>query len=100
MAGHPGGFPSGSLYLTVDEGRLPEPPKPGSLDAQLVKRIREGMTIDEMAKVLHASDFLVYQRLYALYRLEAVKVSSTPPPRRQRPRRRRKKPRRRWWTWT
>ena len=78
-------FPSGTLYLTVDEGRLPEPPKPGTLDARLVKRIREGLTIDEMAKVLHASDFLVYQRLYALYRLEAVKVSATPPPGRQRP---------------
>ncbi|MFE8597831.1 DUF4388 domain-containing protein [Archangium violaceum] len=78
-------FPSGNLYLTVDEGRLPEPPRPGTLDAKLVKRIREGLTIDEMAKVLHASDFLVYQRLYALYRLEAVKVSATPPPGRQRP---------------
>ena len=78
-------FPSGNLYLTVDEGQLPEPPRPGTLDAKLVKRIREGLTIDEMAKVLHASDFLVYQRLYALYRLEAVKVSATPPPGRQRP---------------
>ncbi|HEX5750427.1 MAG TPA: DUF4388 domain-containing protein [Archangium sp.] len=78
-------FPSGNLYLTVDEGRLPEPPRPGTLDAKLVKRIREGLTIDEMAKVLHASDFLVYQRLYALHRLEAVKVSATPPPGRQRP---------------
>ncbi|KFA91410.1 DUF4388 domain-containing protein [Archangium violaceum] len=78
-------FPSGNLYLTVDEGRLPEPPKPGTLDAKLVKRIREGLTIDELARVLHASDFLVYQRLYALYRLEAVKVSATPPPGRQRP---------------
>jgi hypothetical protein len=67
----------------VDEGRLPEPPKAGSLDARLVKRIREGLTIDEMAKVLHASDFLVYQRLYALYRLEAVKVLSTPPVRKR-----------------
>ncbi|WPB81449.1 DUF4388 domain-containing protein [Archangium violaceum] len=78
-------FPSGNLYLTVDEGRLPEPPRPGTLDAKLVMRIREGLTIDEMAKVLHASDFLVYQRLYALYRLEAVKVSATPPPGRQPP---------------
>jgi hypothetical protein len=76
-------FPSGSLYLSVDEGRLPEPPKAGSLDARLVRRIREGLSIDEMAKVLHASDFLVYQRLSALYRLEAVKVQSTPPVRKR-----------------
>jgi hypothetical protein len=76
-------FPSGNLYLTVNESRLPEAPKPGSLDGRLLKRIREGLSIDEMAKVLHASDFLVYQRLYALYRLEAVKVLSTPPVRRR-----------------
>ncbi len=78
-------FPSGNLYLTVDESRLPESLKPGSLDARLVKRIREGLSIDEMAKVLHASDFLVYQRLYALYRMDAVKVQTTPPAGRQRP---------------
>jgi hypothetical protein len=76
-------FPSGNLYLSVDEGRLPELPKPGSLDARLVRRIREGMSIEEMTKVLHASDFLVYQRLYALHRLEAVKVVSTPPVRKR-----------------
>jgi hypothetical protein len=77
-------FPSGSLYLTVDESRLPEPPRPGSLDARLLKRIREGLSIDELAR-LHASDFLVYQRLYAFHRLEAVKVQTTPPAGRQRP---------------
>ena len=76
-------FPSGNLYLTVNESRLPDAPKPGSLDARLLKRIREGLSIEEMAKVLHASDFLVYQRLYALYRLEAVKVLSTPPVRKR-----------------
>jgi hypothetical protein len=80
-----GAFPSGSLYLTVDESRLPEPPRPGTLDAKLVKHIHEGRSLDEMARVLHASDFLVYQRLYALYRLEAVKVLTAPPPGRQRP---------------
>ena len=78
-------FPSGNLYLTVDERRLAEPPRPGTLDARLVKRIREGMSIDEMTKALHASDFLVYQRLYALYRLQAVQVTATPPPGRERP---------------
>jgi hypothetical protein len=78
-----GAFPSGNLYLSVDESRLPEAPKPGSLDARLVKRIREGLSIEEMAKALHASDFLVYQRLYALYRLEAVKVLATPPARKR-----------------
>jgi hypothetical protein len=78
-------FPSGSAYLEVDETRLPEPPRPGSLDATLVARVREGLSIDELVKTLHTSDFLVYQRLYALYRLEALRVVNTPPPGRVRP---------------
>ena len=78
-------FPSGSAYLEVDEGRLSEPPRAGTLDAALVARIREGLSIDELVRALHASDFLVYQRLYALYRREALRVVSTPPPGRSPP---------------
>ncbi|MBF5041112.1 DUF4388 domain-containing protein [Aggregicoccus sp. 17bor-14] len=71
-------FPSGSVRLAVDESRLPQPPKPGSLDARLVALIHEDMTIDDMVLALHASDFFLYQRLYALYRLEAVRVAEEP----------------------
>ena len=71
-------FPSGSVRLAVDESRLPQPPKPGSLDARLVALIREDLTIDDMVLALHASDFFLYQRLYALYRLEAVRVAEEP----------------------
>jgi hypothetical protein len=78
-------FPSGSAYLEVDEERLPERPRPGSLDETLVTRIREGLSIDELVKTLYISDFLVYQRLYALYRLEALRVVNTPPAGRVRP---------------
>jgi hypothetical protein len=78
-------FPSGSAYLEVDESRLPEMPRGGSLDATLVERVREGLSIDELVKTLHTSDFLVYQRLYALYRREAIRVVNTPPPGRVRP---------------
>lgn len=67
-------FPSGKARLTVDERRLPEPRQPGSMDERIVQLIRDGLTIDEMALALHASDFYLYQRLYALYRREAVKV--------------------------
>ncbi len=66
-------FPSGRVRLAVEEPRL-EAPAPGSLDAKLVSLIREGFTIDEMAQALHTTDFLMHQRLYALYRREAVKV--------------------------
>ncbi|WP_224249125.1 DUF4388 domain-containing protein [Hyalangium gracile] len=75
-------FPSGKARLTVDEKRLAEPRQPGSMDERLVQLIKDGLTIDEMALALHASDFYLYQRLYALYRRDAVKVreEATPPP--------------------
>ena len=77
-------FPSGKARLTVDERKLPEPRQPGSLDERIALLIKEGMTIDDLALALHASDFHLYQRLYALYRREAVKVrdeAATPEPR-------------------
>jgi Domain of unknown function (DUF4388) len=84
-----GAFPSGSVRLSVDERNLPEPPRPGSLDERLVQLIREGQTIDDIILALHATDFFLYQRLYALYRLDAVRAldegavtvpAPTPPP--------------------
>jgi hypothetical protein len=71
-------FPSGAVRLAIDESKLPSPPKPGSLDARLVALIREDLSIDDMVLALHASDFFLYQRLYALYRLEAVRVAEEP----------------------
>ncbi len=67
-------FPTGKARLTVDERRLPEPRQPGSMDERIVQLIKDGLTIDEMALALHASDFYLYQRLYALYRREAVRA--------------------------
>ncbi len=77
-------FPSGGVWLSVDEGKLPEPRQPGGIDERLVGLIQEGLTIDELARELHATDFFLYQRLYALYRHDAVKVREEPPPRRAR----------------
>ncbi|KFE66705.1 DUF4388 domain-containing protein [Hyalangium minutum] len=75
-------FPTGQARLTVDEKKLAEPRQPGSMDERLVQLIKDGLTIDELALALHATDFYLYQRLYALYRQDAVKVreSTTPPP--------------------
>jgi len=73
-------FPHGQVRLRLDERHLPEPPKPSTLDFRLVQLIREGATIDEMILALHATDFYLYQRLYALYRLEAVAVLPPEPP--------------------
>ncbi len=73
-------FPSGGARLTVDERKLAEPRQPGSIDERLVQLIKDGLTIDEMALALHATDFYLYQRLYALYRRDAVKVREEPKP--------------------
>lgn len=70
-----GAFPHGNLQLEVVEKNLPEKPKPGSLDEKIVAQIQEGHTIDDMVLALHATDFFLYQRLYALYRLDAVRVA-------------------------
>ena len=59
-------FPSGTLPLIVHDENLRAPPPPGSVDARLLRLAREGKTIDEIGLALHASDFHVYQRLYAL----------------------------------
>ncbi|HEX4621852.1 MAG TPA: DUF4388 domain-containing protein, partial [Myxococcaceae bacterium] len=72
-----GAFPSGGVKLVAHEENLPEPPKPGSIDSKIFDLIREGHTIDEMALALHATDFFLYQRLYAHYRLEALAVDDT-----------------------
>ncbi len=71
-----GAFPRGDLSLTLKEENLPEQPKPGSLDDKLFTLIREGRSIDELVLALHATDFYLYQRLYALYRLDAVTPSA------------------------
>ncbi|HEY3451935.1 MAG TPA: DUF4388 domain-containing protein [Myxococcales bacterium] len=61
-------FPKGNLALRVDEQKAPKDLAPSSLDAQLFGLMREGLTIDEISLRLHATDFHLYKRLYALYR--------------------------------
>lgn len=72
-------FPSGRVRLGVDESKLAEPPQPGSLDARLVAAIHEGLTLDEIGLTLNSTDFFLYQRLYALYRRDAVRVVGEAP---------------------
>jgi len=44
----------------------------------MISLLREGPTIEEMILALHATDFFLYQRLYALYRLDAIKIYIEP----------------------
>jgi uncharacterized protein DUF4388 len=73
-------FPHGRLRLTVNEAKLPARPAPGSMDEKLVALIKDHARIDDMILALHANDFFLYQRLYAHYRLGAVKVDDSAPP--------------------
>ncbi|MBL8951578.1 MAG: DUF4388 domain-containing protein [Myxococcaceae bacterium] len=67
-------FTSGKLHLTVDRSLLAEVPKPDSLDDRLLHQVELGKTIDEIILALHATDFFLYQRLYALHSLGAVQI--------------------------
>jgi len=79
-------FPTGTATLTVDESRVPQDLLAGSVDTRLLELAREGKTIDEVGLALHATDFHLYQRLYALNRrgiLEAsedIDLSAPEPP--------------------
>src|SRR5229473_401592 len=72
-------FPPEQILRELLESELPSPPKKETIESRLISLIREGATIDEMALALHATDFFLYQRLYALHRLQALKVHIEPP---------------------
>jgi hypothetical protein len=59
-------FPSGAAALEVDESRVPRPLGPDTVDGRVIALARAGKTIDEVGLALHATDFHLYQRLYAL----------------------------------
>jgi hypothetical protein len=73
-------FPSGQARLILHRANLAQPPEAGSLDDRLTRMIEEGATIDDLVLGLHSTDFFLYQRLYALHRLDAVSVASTEAP--------------------
>jgi hypothetical protein len=70
-------FPSGSDGLSVDERRVPPGLPEGSIDARLLRLAREGKTIDEIGLALHATDFHLYQRLYALRQAGVIAAERT-----------------------
>ncbi|SRR6266849_1751493 len=72
-------FPHGGVRLELVDSKLPLEPNPDSLEARMISLIGEGATIEEMILALHATDFFLYQRLYALHRLQALKVHIEPP---------------------
>jgi hypothetical protein len=73
-----GEFPTGAASLVLDEARLPPALDPATVDGRLLSLARDGKTIDEIGLALHATDFHLYQRLYALARQGLLKAA---PPR-------------------
>jgi hypothetical protein len=48
----------------------------GTIDGRLLALARDGKTIDEIGLALHATDFHLYQRLYAMARQGVVRASA------------------------
>ncbi|HET8724157.1 MAG TPA: DUF4388 domain-containing protein [Anaeromyxobacteraceae bacterium] len=65
-------FPSGGATLLVDESRIPATAGEGTIDGKLLALATHGRTIDEIGLALHATEFHLYQRLYALARQGVV----------------------------
>lgn len=72
-------FPSGACTLTLVPEKLVEPPKAGSIDERIIACITAGQTIDEMALKLHATDYFLYNRLYAYSHMGAITVHAPRP---------------------
>jgi hypothetical protein len=70
-----GEFPSGMGTLEVDDARVPGALTPDTVDGRLLQLAREGRTIDELGLALRATDFHLYQRLYALARQGMVRAA-------------------------
>ncbi|MBL8921751.1 MAG: DUF4388 domain-containing protein [Myxococcaceae bacterium] len=67
-------FPSPHCTLEVKASQLEVAPRKGSLETKLLEGIGAGKTLEELALGLHATDFFLYQRLYALHAMGALVV--------------------------
>ena len=71
-------FPTGTASLAVHEDAVPAELLPDSVDGRVLQLAREGKTIDEIGLAVHATDFHLYQRLYALQRRGVVSAAAPP----------------------
>ncbi|MFT3914013.1 MAG: DUF4388 domain-containing protein [Anaeromyxobacteraceae bacterium] len=73
-----GEFPSGAAALEVEEANVPDGFRPETVDGKVIALAREGKTIDEIGIAIHATDFHLYQRLYALARKGVLRAALAP----------------------
>jgi hypothetical protein len=74
-----GEFPTGAAALEVSRAELPPELGPDTIDGKVIALARDGKTIDEIGLALHAPDFHLYQRLYALARRGILSAATTAP---------------------
>jgi hypothetical protein len=73
-----GEFPTGAATLDVAQERVPADLGPDTIDGRVIALARDGKTIDEIGLALRATDFHLYQRLYALAR-RGILSAALPP---------------------
>lgn len=73
-----GEFPTGAAALVVHEAKVPREMGPETIDGRLLALARDGKTVDEIGIALHATDFHLYQRLYALARQGILRAAASP----------------------
>jgi hypothetical protein len=71
-----GEFPTGAAALEVKAA--PPSVGPDTVDGRLIALAQDGKTIDEIGLALHATDFHLYQRLYALARQGILAAAPAP----------------------
>jgi hypothetical protein len=69
-------FPSGAATLELDAERTPDGVGSGTVDGRLLALAAEGLTVDEIGLALHATEFHLYQRLYAFHRQGVLRPSA------------------------
>jgi len=71
-------FPSGAASLVIDEERIPASAREDTVDGKLLMLAVQGKSIDEIGLALHATEFHLYQRLYALARQGVLRAAPAP----------------------
>lgn len=71
-------FPTGAAGLDVTDEKVPPQMGPDTADGKVLALARDGKTIDEIGLALHATDFHLYQRLYALAQQGILRAAASP----------------------
>jgi hypothetical protein len=71
-------FTKETPYLEVFDERVPTSCGPDTLEGRILQLARHGLSVDSITLELHATDYQVISRLFALHRIGAVAPSDVP----------------------